>query len=57
MAHRRAAVGIDSEKFRRTAFAFQDIDLDDFAWNSELGEEQANFVGVAGVGDVVQLHG
>ena len=31
--HRRAAVGIDLEKLRGAAFAFQNIDFDDLAGN------------------------
>ena len=54
--HRCAAVGIDLEKFCGAAFAFQNIDFDDFTGNTELTEQQANFVGIAGVGDVVEFH-
>ena len=51
--HRRAAVGIDLEKFRRAAFSLQNVDFDDFARDAEVREQQADFVGVAGIGDVV----
>jgi hypothetical protein len=54
--HRCAPVGVDLEKFRSAAFALQDINFDDVAGDAELGEQQADFVGVPGLGDVVQPH-
>ena len=54
--HRRAAVRVDLEKFRGTALAFQNIDFDRFTRHAEMREQQADFVGVAGVRDVVELH-
>ena len=36
--HGRAPVRIDFEKLGRAAFAFQDVDFDDLAWDCEMSE-------------------
>ena len=37
-------MGIDLQKMRRSTLAFQNIDFDDVTANSELREQQTNFV-------------
>src|SRR5262249_20920161 len=51
-----ASVGIDFQKFRCSACAFQDVDFNDLAGDAELSQQQAHLVGVAGVGDVIKFH-
>src|SRR6266403_150304 len=49
VVNRRAAVGIDLQEFSGTAFAFQDVHVDDLVWDTELRKQQANFIGIARV--------
>src|SRR5213593_4002789 len=50
--HRRPAIGVDLQKLGRAALALEDVHLDDRAGNSELRQQQPDFIRVARVGDV-----